>query len=262
MSATAANNSPPANNWDFYDPQYGTASGPVQTESRGRAPAEDGGPRLTKPQRPPWLTWALFLGLILLLTLIGSSYSFVAGPSQPIVDKRPTTHMLPGPVQPSNLPPQWVASGRGWAEFFEATNVAETFVARYESLDWRSVSTFDAATFAMTDAALVRFRQSDERATSTFIAQFQSEQKIQVAVSEDCQAQQIQQTGGMVFVWMLVTYQLLQQQPGTTTQLSLRTMTVLLVAVPLGTNGIAGGIGWEVSAWRPGTIVFPVPGQP
>jgi hypothetical protein len=163
------------------------------------------------------------------------------------------------------LPAAWTASGRGSAEAIEAKDVAETFVSHYETLDWRSKNTFDQATFAMTQAALSRFWQQDERANAAFIANFVATHSVWVADVLGGQTQIIAAEfwgHHEFFAWLSVTYQQYRQQNGAPATTEQRTIVVLLVAVPFGVNSVVGGIGWEVSAWQDGTSVFPIPDEP
>ncbi len=163
--------------------------------------------------------------------------------------------------QASTLPAVWTNSGRGEADFLEAESVAETFVTRYESLDWRSQSTFNQATFIMTQGARTRFWQQDERTNQAFITNFITSKMSQVAQVQSTQTHLLQavQSQNTFFVWMSVTYTLFHQQQNMAGFTDTHTIVVLLASMPFGINNVTGGTGWEASSWQDGTATFPAP---
>ncbi len=303
MQTPPKNSASAPNNWSFYDQQYagGAARQHAQTSPPPLRPrTASGGPGSSRSRRPPWVTWGAVLAFIILLAALGSSSIFAGGnggapgqstplPSRtgvgtPIARSTPTTQPTatgtpgvtptataqptpsPTPTGGSSLPlpTAWTASGRGSAEAIEAKDVAETFVSHYETLDWRSKNTFDQATFALTQAALTRFWQQDERANPAFIQNFINTKSVWVASIESAKTQVIKakQWGQSFFAWLSVTYQQYHQQRDGSSYTDEHTIVVLMIAVPFGVNSVVGGIGWEVSAWQDGSQTFPIPDQP
>jgi len=116
----------------------------------------------------------------------------------------------------------------------------------------------------MTQAALTRFWQQDERASPAFIENFINTQSVRVASVESAKTQVIKakQWRQSFFAWLSVTYQQYHQQRDRSSYTDEHTVVVLMIAVPFGVNSIVGGIGWEVSAWQDGSQTFPIPDHP
>lgn len=301
MQTPPKNGASAPNTWSFYDQQY--AGGTVRQHAPISQPPShprtaSGGPGSSRSRRPPWVTWGAVLAFIILLAALGSSSIFAGGnsgaPGQPTPlptrpgagtpiarstptaqptatatpGVTPTAQQSPSPTQTGSpslpLPAAWTSSGRGSAEAIEAKDVGETFVSHYETLDWRSKNTFDQATFAMTQAALTRFWQQDERASPAFIENFINTQSVRVASVESAKTQVIKakQWRQSFFAWLSVTYQQYHQQRDRSSYTDEHTIVVLMIAVPFGVNSIVGGIGWEVSAWQDGSQTFPIPDHP
>jgi len=250
----------------------------------------------------PWIKWAGVLALVVLLGIIGSTSLFADGGDggggggvgstgrksptattdpRPAASASPTQASTPqpsstdSPITPTpggtvggqigSLPAAWTESGRGDAEFIEAKNVAETFASHYEMLDWRSRNSFDQATFAMTQAALTqRFLQRDDRANAAFVNTFIEGQNIQTPSLKQNKTRILLATSAPsgFFVWMSVSYSLLHQQKSTPSFTDQHSLVVLLVSAPFGTSNVVGGVGWLVSDWQEGNVVFPIPQQP
>jgi hypothetical protein len=165
-----------------------------------------------------------------------------------------------------NLPPEWTASGRGTVELLEALTVAETFTQRYQTVDFRSLSTLSTARFLLTNAANARFSAKDQRASAQFATQIQQAHLSQAALITGAQLVMLQMHNGNFFAWITVSYQLaIQQGQGTPLTMDNRQMSILLVAAPFGTPQASppmGGIGWLVSCYGEGNTQLTVSNTP
>jgi len=219
-----------------------------------------GSPPILSKARTAWLKWVALLLVIVLLGSLGSSTIFATGneatPAPTVIQES-----TPSGGQAEALPAGWIDSGRGWAEFFEAEEVAERFTMSYESLDWRSKNTFVDATFMLTPSALARFNQQDERASATFITQFQQAEKVLWAQidTNETQILQTQQRSDAFFAWTHVEFNLFHQQKDKPVCTDTHSIVVLLMSVPFDSNHVGGGVGWLVTDWKEGTSMFPIP---
>jgi hypothetical protein len=161
------------------------------------------------------------------------------------------------------LPMSWLLAKRSQKDFANAQACAASFIIAYETFDSGNVQTFETSTSMLTDGAKQRFygnapnTPADPHMDPMWRAHLQKQQVQQKAQVGEPGLLESQYTNGKLLVWMVVPCQVTILIAGNEPIVENVQFTVLLVGVPVNTQGT--GTGWQVSQWQEGSAPFAPP---